>query len=159
MYFTQSERDTIFAYDFDAETGAISNKRPFFKPESGTPDGHAQDVDGNLWVALWGGSKVVRVSPGGTVTAEIALPTRCPTVRILLSGILGMYRTDCDQSRLLCLRAKIYTLPAPRIRRLIPSIQNLGNIKEDYSSAMSESRDDARLFRRFLFDTSVQEIM
>jgi sugar lactone lactonase YvrE len=85
MYFTASEEQTIFAYDFDAETGAISNKRPFFKPETATPDGHAQDVDGNLWVALWGGSKVVRVSPEGKVTAEIAVPTRCPTASVLSS--------------------------------------------------------------------------
>ena len=45
------------------------------------PDGFAMDAEGNLWVALCGGGKVLRVSPDGKVTGEIILPTRmisCP---------------------------------------------------------------------------------
>lgn len=45
------------------------------------PDGFAMDVEGNMWVALCGGGKVMRVSPEGEITGEIALPTRmitCP---------------------------------------------------------------------------------
>lgn len=82
MYFTDSVAGSIFTYDFNEETGDISNKREFFTPKDGSPDGHAQDELGNLWVALWAGRKVVRVSPEGEVTAEIQVPTRCPTVRL-----------------------------------------------------------------------------
>lgn len=80
MYFTDTAKATIYAYDFDEESGNISNRRPFFQPIDGSPDGHTQDEHGNLWVALWGGWKVVRVSPEGEVTAEVRVPTRCPTV-------------------------------------------------------------------------------
>jgi sugar lactone lactonase YvrE len=80
MYWTDTQESTIFAYDYDVESGNISNKRVFFKSDEGGPDGHAQDQDGNLWVALWGASKVVRISPRGVITAEIVVPTRCPTV-------------------------------------------------------------------------------
>jgi sugar lactone lactonase YvrE len=81
FYFTDSPTHNIFAYDFDADSAAFSNKRVFFHAEDGAvPDGHAQDEHGNVWVALHGGWKVVRVSPEGKVTAEVHVPTRCPTV-------------------------------------------------------------------------------
>lgn len=82
MFFTDSGARTIFSYSFDAATGGLSNRRVFFSVsgDDETPDGHAQDTEGNLWIAVWGGWKVVRVSPEGKITAEITLPTRCPTV-------------------------------------------------------------------------------
>lgn len=80
MYFTETMDGTIYAYDFDSEAGEISNKRVFFKAEGGGPDGHAQDEEGNFWVAVWGSWKVLRVNPEGEVTAEVNMPTRCPTV-------------------------------------------------------------------------------
>lgn len=82
LYYTDTQDKCIYAYDYDSEAGNISNKRIFYRAqEEGTgPDGHTQDADGNLWVALWGAWKVVRVSPEGKVTAEIHVPTRCPTV-------------------------------------------------------------------------------
>lgn len=82
MYFTDSADKTIYAYDFEKKSGTISNKRVFFQAQdaAAAPDGHAQDVDGHLWVAIWGSWKVVRVSPDGHISAEILLPTRCITV-------------------------------------------------------------------------------
>lgn len=82
MYFTDSGTQSIYAYDYDAATGNISNKRVFFRVEEEgcAPDGHVMDVEGNMWVAIWGGWKVVRINPEGKVTAEIKVPTRCPTV-------------------------------------------------------------------------------
>ena len=84
MYFTDTGEGAIYAYDFDEESGGISNKRVFFQPQDGRPDGHAQDEHGNLWVALWGAWKVVRVSPEGEIMAEVRVPTRCPTVSTVL---------------------------------------------------------------------------
>lgn len=82
FYSTDSATRSIFAYDYDAARGSVSNKRIFFevKEEGCVPDGHAQDEDGNLWVAIWGGWKVVKVSANGETTAEVRLPTRCITV-------------------------------------------------------------------------------
>ena len=82
MYFTDTGDSSIYTYDFDTSSGSISNKQLFFKPsEDGCgPDGHAQDVHGNIWAAIWGAWKVVRISPEGEVTAEVKVPTRCPTV-------------------------------------------------------------------------------
>lgn len=82
MYFTDTGDQSIYTYDFDVSSGAVSNKKSFFKPKEGGPDGHAQDVEGNLWVAVWGAWKVVRLNPQGEVTAEVKVPTRCPTVSL-----------------------------------------------------------------------------
>jgi sugar lactone lactonase YvrE len=82
LYLTDTSDAAIFAYDYDEKTGDISNKREFFKvPDTSTgPDGHAEDEEGNLWVAVWGSWKVLKVSPQGEVVGEIQVPTRCPTV-------------------------------------------------------------------------------
>lgn len=83
MYITDSPSGDIYAFDFDVETGNISNKRVFFHlgDGSGVPDGFAMDVEGCFWVAVHGGSNVIRVSPEAKVIADISLPTRgitCP---------------------------------------------------------------------------------
>lgn len=45
----------------------------------GTPDGGAVDSDGNVWIAIWGASKVVCCSPTGEIKKEIMLPVVQPT--------------------------------------------------------------------------------
>jgi sugar lactone lactonase YvrE len=81
MYFTDSFRYSIYAYDFAADTGAISNRRTFVQtsPEAGTPDGLTVDSEGFVWSAFWGGWKVVRYNPEGKVDREYRLPVPNPT--------------------------------------------------------------------------------
>lgn len=45
------------------------------------PDGFAIDVEGvyRIWSAIYGGGKVLRISPAGRVVGQIDLPTRNPT--------------------------------------------------------------------------------
>ncbi len=43
-------------------------------PSGTSPDGLTVDAEGGIWVALWGGGRVVRLSRDGSVTAEITLP-------------------------------------------------------------------------------------
>lgn len=78
MYFSDTPKKDILAYDYDLETGAISNKRVFFRVETeGAPDGHALDEEGHMWQCIFGEGKVIRISPEGKIVAEISLPTRC----------------------------------------------------------------------------------
>lgn len=81
MYFTDTFRYTIYAYDFDPGTGAIENRRPFVEipPQEGLPDGLTVDREGCVWSALWGGWKVVRFDPSGKVEREIKMPVQNPT--------------------------------------------------------------------------------
>jgi sugar lactone lactonase YvrE len=83
MFFTDSDDKNIYAFDFDAERGAISNQRVFYHV-SGTdifPDGLAVDQEDCVWSALWGGGKVLRIAPDGIVIGEVIMPTTyvtCP---------------------------------------------------------------------------------
>ena len=65
FYFVDSLAYTIAAYDYDPPSGAISNNRNIkeFPPEEGLPDGMAIDTEDYLWVAMFGGGKVIRVDP------------------------------------------------------------------------------------------------
>ena len=79
MFFTDSPTKNIYKFHYNATTGEIMDRRVFFRleEEEGVPDGFAIDVEDHLWTAVFGGGKVLRVSPEGKVVAEISLPTRC----------------------------------------------------------------------------------
>jgi sugar lactone lactonase YvrE len=79
MYFADSPRDTIWVFDYDEAAGEISNRRVFARTPTGHPDGSCVDVDGCLWNAEYGGSRVVRYTPEGAIDRVIELPVRKPT--------------------------------------------------------------------------------
>ena len=78
MYYIDTPSHEVAALDFDAAKGAVANRRTAFKIPTGTgaPDGCTMDAEGKLWVAQWGGSRVVRYDPAtGAVLAVVRLPT------------------------------------------------------------------------------------
>jgi sugar lactone lactonase YvrE len=81
MYFTDSSKRVIYAYDFDPESGEIDNRRDLISTpdEPGTPDGMAVDSEGFIWSARWGGWKLSRYDPNGKLEREIAMPVEFPT--------------------------------------------------------------------------------
>ena len=80
FYFGDSIRNVIFAYDWHADEGSISNPRVHLEGfERGAPDGSAIDEDGCLWNARFGGSCLVRITPRGVIDQIIELPVTNPT--------------------------------------------------------------------------------
>lgn len=81
MYFADSHRRRIWAYDFDVEAGALSNQRVFVDAADhpGVPDGSAVDAEGCLWNAEHGGSRICRYTPDGKLERTIDLPVTQPT--------------------------------------------------------------------------------
>ena len=78
FYRADSFKQTIYAYDYDIETGAISNKRPFVSTanDPGLADGSTVDEEGYLWNAQIITGKVIRYAPDGTVDRAIEMPVR-----------------------------------------------------------------------------------
>lgn len=77
MYFTHSPTREVFAFTYDPSTGAMSDKRIFYKHEGNAePDGLRVDVEGNVWQAFYGEAMVLRISPEGKVTGRVSVPTR-----------------------------------------------------------------------------------
>lgn len=95
FFFTDSPSASIVKYKYDRRGIDLASKTTFFKTDEGVPDGHCQDAEGHLWIALFGAGKVVRVSPEGEIVAEIHLPARCVTC----PGICGedLYVTSAEE--------------------------------------------------------------
>jgi sugar lactone lactonase YvrE len=70
MYYNDTPTGTIQGFDYDDETGAITNRRVVVRIPKGMggPDGMTIDADNNLWVALWGGGVVGKFNP---LTSEL----------------------------------------------------------------------------------------
>jgi sugar lactone lactonase YvrE len=79
LYFADTPRRAIYAYDLDPETGAISGKRLFAEVERGFPDGATVDAEGRLWSARWGGGEVVCHDPDGREALVVEVSASQPT--------------------------------------------------------------------------------
>jgi sugar lactone lactonase YvrE len=81
FYFADTSDSAIYVYDFDAMTGAIANRRLFAstRSEPAWPDGSTVDAEGYLWNAQWGGWRLVRYAPDGTIDRVVLLPVQYPT--------------------------------------------------------------------------------
>ncbi len=81
MYFADSQGGFVWAFDFDAETGDIANRRVFidFRDSGGCADGATVDAEGCYWSTLPETGKVCRFDPDGRLMRTILLPTAIPT--------------------------------------------------------------------------------
>ena len=93
LYWTDTPSHTIRAWDWDAASNVMRHERVFqqwpVKPEGwqpgrpgygGRPDGAAVDAEGNYYVAMFEGGRLLKLSPAGELLAEFAVPAQCPTM-------------------------------------------------------------------------------
>ncbi len=91
LYWADTKAHRIDALDFDISDGSVSRRRVFAQfpvktagqplaGYGGRPDGAAVDVQGGYWVAMFEGARVLRFAADGTLSREVALPVRCPTM-------------------------------------------------------------------------------
>jgi sugar lactone lactonase YvrE len=80
FYHADSIRKTIFAYDYDLETGTLSNRHAFASTEElgGIPDGATVDAEGHVWSAICEGGKLVRFAPDGSIERIVEFPLKLP---------------------------------------------------------------------------------
>lgn len=81
MYHVDSGPRLVRRYGYDPATGALDDGVDFYEhPNDGAvPDGVTLDAAGGLWVALWGGGRVVRLDPDGRTTAAIDVEATQPS--------------------------------------------------------------------------------
>jgi sugar lactone lactonase YvrE len=79
LYYIDSPRQSVDAFDFDQEAGTISNRRTVATFSGALPDGMAIDAEGLLWVACFGGGRVERVDPASGRAIEVV---RVPTPHV-----------------------------------------------------------------------------
>ncbi|WP_421726408.1 SMP-30/gluconolactonase/LRE family protein [Bauldia sp.] len=125
FYFGDTLLNTIFVWDYDAATGAITNERPFFTGfDRGLPDGSVIDSEGYLWNARYGGGCIVRVDPSGAVDRVIDMPvdniTTCtvggPDLKTLYVTTAAKGVAQRYGGGLFALRTDVAGLPENRFR-------------------------------------------
>ena len=81
FYFADTLDGRIDRFDYDADTGALSNRRKIVDL-AGTgigPDGSTIDTEGYLWNAQWDGWRLARYAPDGRLDRVVRLPVQKPT--------------------------------------------------------------------------------
>jgi sugar lactone lactonase YvrE len=78
FYFTDTYSKEMYAYDYDIETGAATNKRLFASAHdmAGTFDGATVDEEGYVWSALVFGGRILRFAPDGKLDRIVPFPVR-----------------------------------------------------------------------------------
>lgn len=116
VYWADTPQHTIWAWDFDVTSGAMTNQRIFKqfspKPEGwvsglpanggygGRPDGAVADTQGNLWVAMFEGKRVVQLSPKGVELQSIEAPvTTCTMPTFGGDDLQTLYLTSARHNR------------------------------------------------------------
>ncbi|MGF1542078.1 MAG: SMP-30/gluconolactonase/LRE family protein [Pleurocapsa sp.] len=76
LYFTDSDRRTIYKFKYDVETGNLSDRAIHIvtPPGEGVPDGLTVDSQGYIWSARWDGGHLFRYSPDGQEVLRIRFP-------------------------------------------------------------------------------------
>jgi sugar lactone lactonase YvrE len=80
FYFIDTFQHVLWAFDFDLDSGSVRNRRVlhhFGAPIQ--PDGMCVDAEGGLWIAIWGGARIVNLDPSGAEVRTIAVPVRQPS--------------------------------------------------------------------------------
>ena len=78
LYYTESLARKIYKFDYDADSGEISNQRIWkeIPPNEGVPDGLTVDAEGFVWSARWEGSAVYKYAPTGENVQKIEIPAQ-----------------------------------------------------------------------------------
>lgn len=82
LYHSDSRQRTVWAWDFDIDSGDIRNQRVFHvaKEGEGRPDGAAVDEEGCYWIARYAGWRLVRHAPDGREIQVVKMPVESPTM-------------------------------------------------------------------------------
>ncbi|XP_019870746.2 uncharacterized protein LOC109599228 [Aethina tumida] len=85
MYYIDSHKGYVEQFDFDINKGTISNSKIIFTPAKhgidGALDGMTIDTDGNLWIAIFNGYRVIQIDPRKpeTLLQTIPIPAKQTT--------------------------------------------------------------------------------
>jgi len=78
FYLADTFQGEFWAYDYDIETGNVSNRRVFatYHDDAGLADGSTVDEEGCMWNAQVIGGELVRYAPDGSVDRRIGMPVK-----------------------------------------------------------------------------------
>jgi len=113
VYWADTPQHCIRIWDWDAQRNVMSGEREFYRVEPkpanwhsgmpgyrGRPDGAAMDTQGNYYVAMFEGQRLLKLAPDGSLLEEIETPVLCPTMPCFGGDDLKtLYITSARHSR------------------------------------------------------------
>jgi sugar lactone lactonase YvrE len=81
LYFSESMERVVHRYAFDLPSGTIRRREPLLRVE-GPPaktDGLTVDAEGGIWCAIFGGGRIERRRPDGSLDRVVDVPVSNPT--------------------------------------------------------------------------------
>jgi gluconolactonase len=107
LYICESVFNRIVRFDI-SKNNRLSNKEVFATIPGGDPDGIEFDVEGNLYVAHFGGKAVYIFSPEGNLIQKIETPGSKPTnLEFGDADYKTLYLTEVETNALYKIRTKI----------------------------------------------------
>jgi len=102
MYYIDSPTQRVVEFDYHLDTGELGDQRVFADIDAtdGLPDGLTVDADGGVWVCLFGGGRIRRYRPDGSLDREIVLPLTNPTCPAFGGADLGTLYITTARHRL-----------------------------------------------------------
>lgn len=90
MFLADSAAGTVDRFAIDVASGDLGTREAFVRLDagSGSPDGMTVDMEGCLWLAVWGGGAVRRYLPDGSLDRIVSVPASQPT-SVCLGGSSG----------------------------------------------------------------------
>lgn len=127
FYTADTPPNELYVLDYDAATGAISDRRPFlFGFDRGKPDGSCVDSEGYLWNCRYGGHCILRVAPDGKIERVIEMPvsniTTCTfggpdlTTVYVTTAAMGTMPSERLAGGLFAIETDVKGLPENRFR-------------------------------------------
>ncbi|XP_075228141.1 uncharacterized protein LOC142328320 [Lycorma delicatula] len=126
FYYIDSFKFCINSYDYDIESGNISNeKTAFHLEENGLPkfpDGMTIDAEGNLYVANFNGQQILKIDPKkGELLSKISIPSAVTSVAFGGPNLDELYVTTAN-----CHPETYQKLADNGIRGCLHKVTNLG---------------------------------
>lgn len=75
LYTVDTRAGFVFAHDLNDGVPGEARRFAHFEEGWGHPDGLAVDAEGFVWVCHWGGSRITRFAPDGSVERVVPVPT------------------------------------------------------------------------------------
>lgn len=95
MYLADSMTQRLLCAPFHSEDGAIDDFSEIAAVVEGLPDGLAVDMDGCVWLAIWGGYQVQQYTGKGELIGRVPLPVEKPS-SCAFSGDGTLYITSAS---------------------------------------------------------------
>lgn len=78
MYYLDTLQRSLIAFEYNVAQGKIGSPRLVydFLDMRGKPHGLSMDLEGHIWIAMWGGASVVKIDKSGVLHKVVQVPAK-----------------------------------------------------------------------------------